>query len=83
MNPKNGSILALASSPSYDPSVYIGRVTTQKELAAQGLTPAVGARQELSGAQSRPRRQYPPGSTFKPLTAIAASQEEMIKPYAL
>jgi penicillin-binding protein 2 len=36
LNPKNGAILALASSPTYDPSVYSGRVTNRK-LAAQGL----------------------------------------------
>src|SRR5690348_2913861 len=30
MSPKDGSILALASSPTYDPSVYTGRVTTRR-----------------------------------------------------
>src|SRR5262249_49923831 len=36
LNPKNGAILALASAPTYNPSVYSGRVTNRK-LAAQGL----------------------------------------------
>ena len=39
MSPKDGSILALASSPTYDPSVYTGRVTTGM-LKAQGLVGA-------------------------------------------
>src|SRR5207237_9937820 len=37
MDPTDGSILALASSPGYKPSVYSGRVT-KETLAAQGLT---------------------------------------------
>src|SRR5205807_2428383 len=37
LNPNDGSILAMASSPTYNPALYTGRVTT-KRLAAAGLT---------------------------------------------
>ena len=81
LDPTDGSVLAMASSPTYKPSVYIGRVT-QKALAAQGLTPGTAKAANYPSLNRATMATYPPGSTFKPVTALAAMQEHLISPYA-
>jgi penicillin-binding protein 2 len=81
LNAQDGSILALASSPTFDPSVYTGRVT-EHALAAQGLTPKTAVDKNYPALDRGLDATYPPGSTFKPLTAIAALEEHLIRPYA-
>lgn len=67
LEPVSGRVLALVSSPSYDP----GRLSGTGPAAA-------GAWQELTGAADEPmlnraiRQTYPPGSAFKVVTAAAA-----------
>jgi len=81
LDPRNGSIIAMASAPSYKPSVYAGRVT-RKELADQGLTQKTAERKNYPALNRALAGTYPPGSTFKPVTALAAMQEHLISPYA-
>ncbi|MEU3971692.1 peptidoglycan D,D-transpeptidase FtsI family protein [Streptomyces bacillaris] len=67
LDPQTGAILALASTPSYDPSVFAGNSNKDSE-----------ARQKLLKDEDKPmlnralRETYPPGSTFKVVTAAAA-----------
>ncbi len=70
-NPKNGEILALASSPSFDPNLFTYKRDEKKieTLLNDNRNPflnrAISAR-------------FPPGSIFKLVTAIAALEEGVI-----
>jgi penicillin-binding protein 2 len=82
LDPHDGSVLALASAPTYSPGVYSGHVTT-KALAAQGLTKETALAKNYPALNRALIAGYPPGSTFKPVTALAAMQEHLISPYTL
>jgi penicillin-binding protein 2 len=82
LDPHDGSVLAMASAPSYSPGVYSGHVT-MKKLAAQGLTPATAKATNYPAINRALAAGYPPGSTFKPVTAIAAMQQHLVSPYSL
>ena len=79
MNPSNGEILAMASSPTYKPSVFVGRPKA-KNLAPL-LDPAKAKAANYPGLDRVTEGLYPPGSTFKPVTALAAMQERLISPF--
>lgn len=64
MDPHTGDVLALASSPSYDPNLFIPRISSDdwKRLSDETLKPQINrATQE----------NYAPGSIFKVVTALA------------
>ena len=72
IEPSSGEILALVSTPTYDPNLMIGRErsknfskmyldTISKPLLDRGL-----------------QGEYPPGSPFKVITALVALQENVI-----
>lgn len=72
LNPKNGQIIAMASSPSYDPRLFIGGIT---EKQWKGLN----SKEAHAPMNNRAYTSlYPPASTFKPFTAFAALQESII-----
>jgi penicillin-binding protein 2 len=81
MDPRDGSILAMASSPTYKPSTYSGRVTRQA-LANQGLVSKTAKSKNFPALNRGIMATYPPGSVFKPVTALAAMQEHLVSPYA-
>jgi penicillin-binding protein 2 len=80
LDPRDGSIRALASYPTYPPSVYVGRVT-RRALDAAGLTTRTAEGMNFPALDRALDAAYPPGSTFKPVTAIAAMQEHILQPY--
>lgn len=68
---RNGAVLALASSPGYDPSVFVqaGRSAERKALFAKKPNPMRNrCYQEI----------YPPGSTYKVALAAAAIEEGIV-----
>ncbi len=79
MNPRDGAILALASNPTYKPSVYVGRVDPTKLEPL--VDPRVAKERNFPGLNRAVAGLYPPGSTFKPVTALAAMQEHLLTPY--
>ncbi|MGW7416978.1 peptidoglycan D,D-transpeptidase FtsI family protein [Streptomyces sp. NPDC054863] len=67
LDPKTGKILALASTPSYDPSKIAGMGDSDawKQLDKKVNPDDISLNRAL-------RQTYPPGSTFKVVTAAAA-----------
>jgi penicillin-binding protein 2 len=80
LDPRDGSIRALASNPTYPPSLYVGRVR-QRALDAAGLTSRSARAMNYPALDRAIDAAYPPGSTFKPVTALAAMQEHILQPY--
>lgn len=69
IDPSTGAILALASFPSYDPSVFAGN-SNKDAKAWQKLQKAQDPNEPMLNRALRDI--YPPGSTFKVVTAAAA-----------
>lgn len=73
MAPGDGSILAMVSSPSFNPALFSGGISQQnwKKLSGDPLHPMEN--RVIAG-------QYPPASTYKMIVAAAALQEGLITP---
>ncbi|MCW7941837.1 penicillin-binding protein [Streptomyces hygroscopicus] len=70
LNPQTGAILALASYPSYDPSTFAGNSTSTDSKAWTKLQKSSDPDDPMLNRALRDT--YPPGSTFKVVTAAAA-----------
>ncbi|KOX00620.1 penicillin-binding protein [Streptomyces sp. NRRL B-1140] len=73
LEPSTGKILALASFPSYDPSSFAGNSTTTDTEAWQKLQKKNNPDDPMLNRALR--ETYPPGSTFKVVTAAAALED--------
>ncbi len=74
IDPRNGDVLAMASYPTYDPSKFVNGISRRlfKEVTSEDNHVPVLNR-AIQGA-------YPPGSTFKAVTAYAALSTGVIGP---
>ncbi len=74
MNVEDGAVLAMASAPSFDPSIFTRPITQgQYRALTSRKTDAPLANRAIQGL-------YPTGSVFKPITATAALQDGLIDP---
>ena len=74
MDPRNGQILAIGSYPSFDPNIFAKPLTTTEyETLLGGKEGGPLTDRAVNGT-------YPTGSTFKPITAMAALEAGAITP---
>ena len=73
IDPNNGEILALVSSPTYDSNPFVGGISSDKYKALLNDPNKPLYNRALLGS-------YPPASTVKPYIAIAALSEGVVTP---
>ena len=71
MDVTNGDLLAIASSPGFDPNLFVRGISQKDYTALTENDHRPLANKAVQGA-------YPPGSTFKLVTALAALEAGMI-----
>ena len=73
LDPRTGQILALASQPAFDPNVFVPRpsLATWRTLSTDPHFPL---------HNRATQGQYPPGSVFKIVTALAALADGVVTP---
>ncbi len=73
MNPQNGEILAMVSSPDFNPAIYQEGISQEKWQALVN-DPFKPLFDKTTGGT------FPPGSAYKTIVAIAALEEGIINP---
>ncbi len=73
MDARNGEVLAMVSTPSFDPTLFDSGVSEAQweQWTSDERTPLIN--KTIAGL-------YPPGSTFKPAVAMAALQAGTLRP---
>jgi penicillin-binding protein 2 len=77
MDPRTGRIIAMASNPTYDPSVWVGGLSQKhyNQIKGTGSVPGALFNRAIQGA-------YPPGSTFKTFVGAAALKQHYINEHS-
>jgi penicillin-binding protein 2 len=81
LDPRNGQVLAIGSSPTFDPNKFAKPLTKAEYAALEGKSKSGSG--EASPAPLTDRAvngTYPTGSTFKPITAMGALEAGVINP---
>jgi penicillin-binding protein 2 len=73
MDPRNGDIIAMASTPAFDPNDFVRGLSVEHYNALQNDIDKPLLNRALRGA-------YPPGSTVKPLYALGAQVDGVMTP---
>ncbi len=77
LEPKTGEVLALVSSPNYDPGLLVGRIRSENFSRLSADTA------QLPLFNRALQAKYPPGSTFKIINGLIGLQENVIIPSTL
>ncbi|MCB5179898.1 peptidoglycan D,D-transpeptidase FtsI family protein [Streptomyces antimicrobicus] len=73
IDPRTGAILALVSTPSYDPSTFAGNSKADEKAWVE-----LKDSEDKNLVNRALRETYPPGSTFKVVTAAAALEHGVV-----
>ena len=73
IDPATGGVLAMASTPAYDGNLFVNGISSRAYAALRDSPDVPLFNRAVQG-------QYPPGSTVKPLMALAGLQAELITP---
>lgn len=73
LDPRTGDVIALASTPGFDPNAFVRGLSGAEYAALQNDIDKPLLNRALRGA-------YPPGSTVKPLYALAAQKYGVLSP---
>ncbi len=73
LDPRNGDILAMVSKPDFDPNLFARGINPESWKAISGNPAHPLQNRAIQG-------QYPPGSVFKIIMAIAGLEEKIITP---
>ena len=73
IDPRNGDVLSLASFPTYDPTIFVEPGHDREVVATLNNQRTPLTNRAIAGL-------YPPGSTYKVVTAIAAMQLGFVRP---
>lgn len=79
LDSRDGAVLAMASSPTYRPSLFVGTVDRRK--LAPLLDEEAARRANYPGLNRAIAGLYPPGSAWKPVTALAGMEEHVFSAY--
>ncbi|MBM7866844.1 penicillin-binding protein 2 [Heliobacterium gestii] len=74
INVRTGAILGMVSRPALNPNDFVGAMNQEKADYYFRSDPPAGINRVIQAS-------YPPGSTFKPITAMAALEAERLNPY--
>jgi penicillin-binding protein 2 len=80
LDPRNGQVLAMGSSPTFDPNKFAKPLTKSEYAALEGKSGASGEEAPAPLTDRAVNGTYPTGSTFKPITAMGTLEDGVINP---
>jgi penicillin-binding protein 2 len=80
LDPRNGQVLAMGSSPTFDPNKFAKPLTKSEYAALEGKSGATGEQAPAPLTDRAVNGTYPTGSTFKPITAMGTLEAGVIDP---